>query len=422
MRFSDTLGLALQNVLRTRLRTTLTATGVAIGTAAVVTLLAFGNGVQAIAVGRAASFGAVTTVLVAPRSGAGSPITPAVVTDLRAYPHVRSIVLTVTTPSLRVTVAGHSADLTSIAQAPLAANLSLAKGSPALADAAEGVLLPASQARKLAADPLTLVGQPATLTAGSDVCCAGPGKSGFLVAGPDRQFASRIAGIWDDSGVGSNDRVSPPAFVTATTGATIDAALTGKTPDQYLAAQGYGQLYVYTDDARATAGVASHIRTLGFFAQDRSDLLAQINLFFNIIKAGLGAVGGIALLVAAVGIANTMVMTVLERTHEIGIMKALGAEPGGVRAMFLVETGLVGVLGGVVGLLLAFAAGAIGNAVFQRFMASQNPGVKLPDLFVVPVGLMAFGVGIALAVSLAGGFLPARRAVRLEPLDALRYE
>jgi putative ABC transport system permease protein len=419
MRFSDNLLLALQNVRRTRLRTALTATGVAIGTAAVVTLLAFGNGVQAIAVGRAASFGAVTTALVFPQPNGTPAITPATVAAIRAMAHVKAVQTALTVPTLRLRVGSHVSVVPAQAQSPLGLATNLAHGSPALGDDADGVLLPLSLARGMAADPLGLVGQAARLTAGSDI---GNGRQAILVAGPDRDFSTRVAGIWDDGAAGPGDKATPPIILSGALGATIDATFAGKSVDAYLASSGYSNLTVVTDDARSTADVAASIKKLGFRVVDRADLLGQINLFFNIIKAALGGIGGIALLVAAVGIANTMVMTVMERTREIGIMKALGAEPGSVRAMFLMETGLTGLLGGIAGLLLAAAAGAIGNVAFQRFMQRQNPDVHLPHLFVVTAELMAFGVAIAVAVSLAGGFLPARRAVRLDPLDALRYE
>jgi ABC-type antimicrobial peptide transport system permease subunit len=178
---------------------------------------------------------------------------------------------------------------------------------------------------------------------------------------------------------------------------------------------------VVTDDARATADIATKIKALGLVARDRADLPNRIEFFFNIIKGGLGAVGGIALLVATVGIANTMIMTVLERTREIGIMKALGAEPRTIRMLFLTETALNGVIGGVAGLVMAFAASFLLNLGFTRFIESQGGSVPGP-LFVIPPLLVLGALALAIAVSLIGGALPSRRAVRLQPLDALRYE
>ena len=116
-----------------------------------------------------------------------------------------------------------------------------------------------------------------------------------------------------------------------------------------------------------------------------------------------------------------MIMTVLERTREIGIMKALGAEPRTIRMLFLTETALNGVIGGVAGLVMAFAASFLLNLGFTRFIESQGGSVPGP-LFVIPPLLVLGALALAIAVSLIGGALPSRRAVRLQPLDALRYE
>jgi putative ABC transport system permease protein len=181
--------------------------------------------------------------------------------------------------------------------------------------------------------------------------------------------------------------------VTAEFAATIDGALNGVSADQYLAQTGYSGVALVTDDPRQTKGIASRVSAMGYLAQTRADLLKRLDTFFLILQGGLGTIGGIALLVAAVGIANTMITTVLERTREIGIMKALGAEPGTIRLMFLAETALVGLLGGVAGLLLSFAGGAIGQVIFVKVIQSQNPGFDPGHLFLFPVQLPSRDLG-----------------------------
>jgi ABC-type antimicrobial peptide transport system permease subunit len=210
--------------------------------------------------------------------------------------------------------------------------------------------------------------------------------------------------------------------VSADLAARIDGALNGQTADQHLSQAGYSGVALVTDDARRTKTIASRVTALGFAARTRADLLKRLDTFFLILQGGLGTIGGIALLVAAVGIANTMITTVLERTREIGIMKALGAEPGTIRLMFLAETALVGLLGGVAGLVLSFAGGAVGQLIFVRVIQSQNPGFNPGSLFLFPIQLLLAGLGLAIGVSLLGGAFPSRRASRLQPLDALRYE
>jgi putative ABC transport system permease protein len=161
---------------------------------------------------------------------------------------------------------------------------------------------------------------------------------------------------------------------------------------------------------------------MGYRVYDRADLLARVHLAFAVLTGFLGAIGGIALLVAGIGIANTTIMTILERTREIGIMKALGAEPGTVRRLFLVETALVGLIGGVVGLVLAEIAGLVANAAFHIWLRGQNVADPVGNLSVISFGLVVAALVLALVVSLLAGAWPSRRAVRLQPLDALRYE
>jgi ABC-type antimicrobial peptide transport system permease subunit len=109
---------------------------------------------------------------------------------------------------------------------------------------------------------------------------------------------------------------------------------------------------------------------------------------------------------------------VLERTREIGIMKAVGAAPGDIRKLFLAEAALVGIFGGLIGLALGLA----GGQVIEQVIRQLNPRTNPPAIFVVDLTLALGAVGLALAVSLIAGFLPSRRAMRMSALSALRYE
>lgn len=428
MRPLDLVSFARNNIGRSRLRTTLSATGIAIGTVAVVTLLALGNGIQAIAVGQASSFAAVTQVAVLPgiNGNQHKPIQPAQVATISKYANVKYLVTSLSTPPLRIMLDGKSVESRSASQTPIADGVTLVSGAGGGSAEADGVIVSKSLLGALGQTPASIVGKAVTLTEGGDVCCNDPNQGGLAVLGPEHSFSAHVAGVVDDTkiaaGRGPNDpKATPVLMVAAPLGATIDGTPGGQTGAQYLDKQGYDQATVVTDDARATAGIATKIKALGLVARDRADLLNRIEFFFNIIKGGLGAVGGIALLVATVGIANPMIMTVLERTREIGIMKALGAEPRTIRMLFLTETALNGVIGGVAGLVVAFAASFLLNLGFTRFIESQGGSVPGP-LFVIPPLLVLGALALAIAVSLIGGALPSRRAVRLQPLDALRYE
>jgi putative ABC transport system permease protein len=422
MRLLDTLNYARQNLGRAKLRTSLTAIGIAIGTAAVVTLLGFAQGVQAISVRQASTFGQITTVAVAqdPKAQPPRPVTPAAMKSLRAIPGVTDVQASVQPPPLRVSIGGHAVDMSGDSNTPLDASFPLKYGSSA--GGPDAILLPARFAPQFGVTAQGLVGQLATVTAGGSVHVSGGRKQGTFVAGPDHTYPVKVVGVWNDSGLGPEASASAPVVITAELAAEIDGALNGESAEQYLAQSGYSGVNLVTKDATKTKGIASQVQALGFLAQTRADLLKRLDLFFLILQGGLGTIGGIALLVAAVGIANTMITTVLERTREIGIMKALGAEPGTIRLMFLAETALVGLLGGLAGLLLSFLGGAIGQVIFVRVIQTQNPGFDPGQLFLFPAQLLLAGLALAVGVSLLGGALPSRRAARLQPLDALRYE
>jgi putative ABC transport system permease protein len=162
---------------------------------------------------------------------------------------------------------------------------------------------------------------------------------------------------------------------------------------------------------------------MGFQAYSPGAEMGATQGVFRIVQLVLGAIGGIALLVASIGIANTMTMATYERTREIGIMKAVGASGSQIRRMFLVEAAAIGLLGGVGGLLLALAAAGLGNLLVAGLGAgTSNPFGAGGGLFYIPVPLALFAVAFSAVVGLIAGSLPAIRAANLDPLAALRHE
>jgi putative ABC transport system permease protein len=134
----------------------------------------------------------------------------------------------------------------------------------------------------------------------------------------------------------------------------------------------------------------------------------------------LAALGMIALFVAGLGIINTMTMSILERTAEIGLMKAVGASDGQIRAVFMIEASVIGFLGGLSGLVLGWLASIVVNRIVNIFLARQN--IPFVHYFHYPLWLCLGAVAFAVAVSLLAGLYPARRATRIDPVKALRHE
>jgi putative ABC transport system permease protein len=182
----------------------------------------------------------------------------------------------------------------------------------------------------------------------------------------------------------------------------------------------YTTVTVKVQRAQDTEVVEKKIKDLGFGAFSIADLLESQKKAFILLDLLLGLVGSIALTVASLGIVNTMVMSILERTREIGVMKAIGGDDGDVRKIFLVEASLIGLLGGVFGIALGWAVGRVINAGANYYLQSQ--GVPAANLFMIPWWLMAGAMAFALLVSLVAGSFPAMRAARLDPIQALRHD
>jgi putative ABC transport system permease protein len=185
--------------------------------------------------------------------------------------------------------------------------------------------------------------------------------------------------------------------------------------------EGYDSAVVRVTDPVQLTSVRQKIGELGFGTFSIVDEIDQIRTVFLIIDSVLGLLGGISLLVASFGIANTMIMSILERTREIGIMKAIGAEDREIRLIFFVEAAVIGVAGGVIGVLLAWGIDGIANRLAYRFILKPQ-GASFIDFFELPLYLSLGAVAFALIVSIIAALYPASRAARIDPVRALRHD
>lgn len=160
--------------------------------------------------------------------------------------------------------------------------------------------------------------------------------------------------------------------------------------------------------------------SMGFLVSALSDTIDQANKIFGVIQIVLGVFGTIALIVAAIGLINTMTISLLERTNEIGIMRAIGAAPGDVMWLFLGESLMIGFLGGLSGIILGILSSQLVQIIVN--MVSKNLGGESIRLFSYPIWFMFFIIILSTVVGMIGGFYPAQRASKLNPLDALRYK
>jgi putative ABC transport system permease protein len=165
--------------------------------------------------------------------------------------------------------------------------------------------------------------------------------------------------------------------------------------------------------------IAQDIDELGFTNYTPDEILKEINTIFNIIQIGLSAFGVIALVVASIGIINTLMMSIYERTREIGVMKAVGATRGTIRLLFTMEGMALGLIGGIIGVVLGYGAGYLLNIIGSQTFLSDYPTFQMS---VFSVELVIEVIAITTGISLIAGLYPANRAAKLNAVDALRYE
>ena len=187
-----------------------------------------------------------------------------------------------------------------------------------------------------------------------------------------------------------------------------------------LPGDNYGSIYVRVKDMKMTKAVVDSLKNKGLNVFAFSEELKEIKRVFVIMDSFLGVIGLIALVVAALGIINTMLMSILERTREIGIMKSIGGSEGEIKIIFFVEAASIGLFGAIFGLGLGWLVTRIANAVMNSQLRPQDlPSV---DLFSFPLWLMLGAIAFSILISLAAGLYPAIRAARIDPVKALRHD
>jgi putative ABC transport system permease protein len=188
-----------------------------------------------------------------------------------------------------------------------------------------------------------------------------------------------------------------------------------------LQTEGYDSVAIKAADVTLAKDLAARFRKDGVQVQSLEMFMEVANRILAVVTIMLSLVAGVALFVASIGIANTMVMAVYERTREIGILKAMGASRTDIRRLFMIEAGFIGLGGGIVGLLAGWGLGAALNQGLHWYSLHHEPRILEGLFYVTP--LLAVGVTIfATLIGVLAGLLPAHRAARLDPLTALRHE
>lgn len=189
----------------------------------------------------------------------------------------------------------------------------------------------------------------------------------------------------------------------------------------------FTQVMVQTDNVEEVGKVEQIIKDMGFQTSSMESIREPMAKEARQKQFMLGGLGAISLLVAAIGIANTMIMSITERTREIGIMKSLGCFISDIRSMFLMEAAIIGLLGGVIGILVSFTVSVIMNLSAQHFVFTSFEALvsllmeKGSRTSVIPIWLAGFSMLFSTLIGVIAGYYPANKAVKISALEAMKY-
>lgn len=188
----------------------------------------------------------------------------------------------------------------------------------------------------------------------------------------------------------------------------------------------YGNVNVYADKLENVKAISTALKDDGYSVYSISEELDQLDVFFLALKAGLVFVGTIAILIASIGIFNTMTMAVTERTREIGVMKAIGADPKLIQRLFLMESAWIGIVGTVLAVVISYGVSIVSNYVLPIIVTAalgeEDFGDMTVTFSVIPWQLVVIASTISIGVAMISGWRPARKATKIDVINALRQE
>ncbi len=452
MRLSDHIDWAFSNLWKRKLRTFLTAFGVTIGIGALVSMVSFGTGMQKNVSQSFRSLELFNSITVLPedflrRPGRDPDERPAVETPpkkteavldddatakIAAIPGVETVFPEVRIPALVSFGDQEELRFIQVLPAKVAASrlIKLSAGKPYGSDDENSLIVSTSLLRQFGVqDPKTAVGKTLVLSSiAFDFSLLNPAGLMAALSGQKlplaiEKYELTISGIAEHLEFAGPVPIRSDVFIPPGPSGRMKRLPFTSIWDLFRAREGrlgYSALNVRLSSPGYVESVKNKVKEMGFGVFALSDQFSEIRRGFLIMDMILAAVGMIAIVVASLGIINTMVMSILERYSEIGIMKAVGAGDRDIRRLFFFESGAIGFLGGVFGFVLGWVVSGIINQVVNYFLARQ--GVPFINYFSFPWWLCLGAMLFSILVSLGAGVYPAMRAARVDPVRALRHD
>lgn len=399
MKFSDALTLSTRMFKARKMRTALTILGMSVGIGAVLFLVSLGYGLQKALLDRITTSDSLVTLDVTEANATFVPINQERIDRIKSFEGVAEV-----SPSSRLTAQGTigdvSLDLTVVGTTPNFMKLSgtrLEKGAMISDTMPRGILISSALARVFEKDGEDILGKPIDLT--FFVSRASKDDVQDKLEKIDSEHAYTIIGV-----VPNEENI---IFVHA-------ASFPEKAIDHY------SQLKVKCQSSDVMQSVREKIVEEGLLVSSLSDTIEQANKIFSIVQIVLMSFGIVALVVSAIGMFNTMTITLMERTEEIGIMKSIGASDMTISVLFLAESIIMGFLGGLGGVILGIVGGQ-GLNLAINFLAVRLGGASV-NLFFTPTWFIVLIIIFGAFVGFLTALVPARRASKIDPLEALRYK
>ena len=447
MRFLDLLGMSVSNLKRRKMRTFLTVLGVIIGTASVVIMVSLGIGLNGLMMEQYSSYGNMTMITIysnayySGEADESSFLTDDTIEQISAMDHVSSV-----SPMLRADVVMKqgayycSTNITGVTREYLE-TIPLGQGELAAANDDTLKFYYGNQVIRWFSNEKT---GESYWDKGEAMPVDFMGKPMFVIFD--------TSSYWQTRGGSTEASVKPPKKYMIETGGVVEGTETdynnysyeiycdvellkqqlkavfkkNPIPNQPTNSKGkpypyfiYEQIMVFADDMENVTTLQQQLTDMGYQTNSQMEWVEQAQQTYGMVQLVLGGIGAVSLFVAAIGIANTMMMSIYERTKEIGVIKVLGCDMRNIRNMFLMESGFIGFMGGVVGLCISYGVGYAMNHFLA--LGKMMMGVD-GDISRIPFWLAGGAIIFAILVGMLAGFFPSLRAMHLSPLAAIRNE
>lgn len=382
MKLFDILRTAAGNLKRNRLRTTLTVSGVVVGVGAIVFLVSLGFGLQKLALEKIVSLEALKVITVTNGGKAELPLDEKSVEKFKKLDNVTDV------SAIARQIAKLKFDAIESEQVVYGVNPEFLEMENIKISAGRALEKNAEKEALVSKEILTNLSLKQEDVLNKEVL--------FTPSGSSESTSLKVVGLFDERGIYVPSRVLKPD------------------------SSGFASVKVKLGDKSKVSDAKKAIESMGYNTSVIKDQSEAINRVFYVVNIVLGGFGMIAFFVAAIGIFNTMTISLLERTHEIGVMKAIGGNARDIALIFITESALIGFLGGFFGLSAGWIFGFLLN-LLVNYLAAESGGEAV-TLFYIPPAFSVLTIFFSFFISSVAGIWPAKRAAKLNPLEALRYE